>query len=292
MWTDPILLKLFQWFPPDKSDVIFKDPESRPELEYADEVARPFAAWFGMTPAELLAGKDVLDLGCGYGGRTVRFAERAASAAGVEISPDIVERGARYAAERGAALDIRVGRGEAIPFGDECFDVVVMYDVLEHVVSPGEVIAECFRVLRAHGQLAVVFPPYYDTHGGSHLDGYATSLGGLNLFFSTRALKSATRQQLDRSDWQWQRFLRDIPTDKLWNQNGLTVRGFRHIISESPFRPVVIRYIGHMDSRLSHTRGLRRAALMPAFRLFMALAAIPILREGFCLRIAAILKKP
>ncbi len=41
-------------------------------MEYDDEIAGGFLKWF---PSLSLEGKDVLDLGCGYGGRSVRYAE-------------------------------------------------------------------------------------------------------------------------------------------------------------------------------------------------------------------------
>jgi hypothetical protein len=59
---------------------------------------------------------------------------------------------------------------------------------------------ETFRVLRAGGVLACVFPGYYSFFGGSHLEGYATSIPGLNLVF-TQALRSAARKYIDRHGW-------------------------------------------------------------------------------------------
>lgn len=285
-----MLLRLFERFPP--TDLIFKDPGPRAPSEYEDEVARPFSRWFGMAPADLLFDKDVLDLGCGYGGRPVRFVEHGARGAGVEIAESVVASGLRYARGRGIDLDLRVGTGESIPFPAASFDLVTMYDVMEHVFKPREVVVECFRVLRPGGHLAVVFPPYYSVTAGSHLHGYATSVPGLNLVFRTSALKSATQKHLDRSGWKWRDFLRDVPTDKLWNLNGLTIRAFRQIVAESGFRPRLVRYMGQRDRRLSSKHGVRMLPLTPAFLMFQGLASLPVVREAFCTRVVALLERP
>ena len=169
---------------------------------------------------------------------------------------------------------------------------MTMFDVMEHVVEPSKVLAECLRVLRPGGRLALVFPPYYDITAGSHLPGYATTFPALNLFFTTRALRSATRRYLERSVWPWRDYLRDVPTDKLWNMNGLTVRKFHRITANSGFRSVLTRYIGHLDHRLSRSRGVKRAILMPAFLSAETLARLPVVREAFCWRVVAMLEKP
>jgi SAM-dependent methyltransferase len=287
-WTDPILLWTFRRFPP--SDLIFKDLGRRPGAEYRSEVAQPLATWFGL-PDDFMAGKDLLDLGCGYGGRPVRFSELGAhSVSGVEIDDPLVEAAHAFAASEGVALDVRVGSGESIPFPDESFDLVTMYDVMEHVISPREVLAECYRVLRSGGQLALVFPPYYQLFGGSHLHGYATSVPGLNLIFSTGALRSATEKHLDEQGWSWRDYLRDEPTDKLWNQNGLTVRGFHRLVGRSAFQVRLIRHVGLLDRRLSPNARHRRASI-PLFAACEQLARVPVMCEALCLRVVGLLDK-
>jgi SAM-dependent methyltransferase len=290
-WAEAILLKIFDRFPPESS--IFMDPGLRPGTEYADEVARPFARWFSLPAGEFARGKDILDIGFGFGGRTVRFAELGArSVAGVEVDTTHAETALQFANSKSVTFDARIGIGESLPFPADSFDLVTMYDVMEHVLRPREVLAECFRVLRPGGQLAVVFPPYYHLTAGAHLSGYATSFPALNLLFSTRALRSATAQHLDRGDREWREFLRDAKTDKLWNLNGLTVCGFRRLLTESPFEVRMLRYVGNVDHRLSRMPRAKKRLFLPAFLFFEALAAMPVVREAFCIRIAAILAKP
>ena len=97
-WGKRVLLSIFKQFPP--SDVIFKDPSPRPSVEYEDEVHNPFGRWFATGP-KMFAERDVLDLGCGFGGRAVRFSEIGARrVTGIEISEKLVSRAAEFAHSR------------------------------------------------------------------------------------------------------------------------------------------------------------------------------------------------
>ena len=288
-WTDSLLLAIFRQFP--ARDTIFKDPGPRAEAEYCSEVGLPFYRWFKAGP-EMLAGKDVLDLGSGFGGRTIRFAELGARVTGVEIGDELLVRSRTFAQSRCIEAKFLNGTGEAIPCKDNSFDLVTMFDVMEHVVSPSAVLKECLRVLRPGGAVAIVFPPYYDLTGGSHLHGYATTFPGLNLLFSTNALRSAARKLLAERNIDWKPFLRELPTDKLWNQNGLTVRSFRRLVRRSGFNVHVLECLGHMEPRLSKHKGIALWWRVPFFLPAMIAARIPVAQEVCCARVVALLSKP
>jgi len=51
---------------------------------------------------------------------------------------------------------------ENLSFADECFDIVVSTDVLEHVVDPNQALKEVFRVLRPGGMLFLSVPFHLD----------------------------------------------------------------------------------------------------------------------------------
>jgi 2-polyprenyl-3-methyl-5-hydroxy-6-metoxy-1,4-benzoquinol methylase len=285
------LVCLFRRFPPHET--IFKPSDARAAEEYHDEKRFPFYRFFARGP-ELFSDKDVLDLGSGFGGRPVAYLEHgAARVTGIEIANEPVERAREFAAHmRAADATFAVGTGEEIPSDDDSFDLITMNDVMEHVVSPERVLAECWRVLRPGGRLALVFPPYFDVTAGSHLSGYATSVPGLNALFSTSTLKRAATVVLEeREAPHWRNFLRDVPSDELWNMNGLTVREFKRLVERSPFQIERRSYIGHLDHRLSDRRGLALALRMPAFLLAELPAQLPLVQELCCARICCLLRK-
>lgn len=290
--SDKILLWIFRAFPPKAEDVIFKEPNNRSVSEYEDEKRFPFYRYFGQGP-EMFAGKDVLDLGSGFGGRTVRYLEYGVrSVTGVEISEELASHSEAFVKLKAAdSVRFLVGTGENIPCDNESFDLIAMNDVMEHVISPAEVLQECYRVLRPGGRLAVVFPPYYDLTAGSHLHGYATSFPGLNLIFSTQALKSAATILFHEKEVDYRCFLREVPTDKLWNQNGLTVRGFKRLLRKLQFHVEQMSYIGHLDHRLAEHEGIAALIRRPFFWTAELPAQIPLIQELFCARVCALCRK-
>jgi SAM-dependent methyltransferase len=290
----PIGERLLRWllarFP--SRSTIFLAPGGRSATEYEDEVRFGFHRYLGLGP-DLYRGSDILDLGSGFGGRTVRFAElEARSVIGVEVRDEMVQLGARFAAERDSTATFDIGSAERIPLPADCVDLVLMNDVMEHVLDPAAALAETARVLRPGGSLIVVFPPYYDLTGGSHLHGYATRVPGLNLLFPTRVLRRAVRADLAAKQIAFDTFFRDVPTDKLFNQNGITVRGFGRIVRSSAFEVDRLWYIGHRDRRLSDRAPARWSLRSAAYRCFELPAQVPFVQEVCCARVCAALRLP
>ncbi len=116
-----------------------------------------------------IAGQRLLDLGAGMGGFAVAAALAGADVTISEYNPAYCDI-ARLRAERhGLALPVVNAAGEALPLPAEQFDVVVCWDVIEHVAQPERVLAEVSRVLRPGGhalltainRLAWVDPHYH-----------------------------------------------------------------------------------------------------------------------------------
>ena len=96
-------------------------------------------------------GKRVLDLGCGNGCYTEEIARRADYVCGIDLHMPHLQ------AFREAIPRVQ-GSGEDLPFASESFDVVTMIEVLEHTDCDTKVLAECFRVLKPGGLLALFVP--------------------------------------------------------------------------------------------------------------------------------------
>lgn len=92
--------------------------------------------------------KRVLDIGCGLGDLSERFAkELGAHVCAIDISERMVELA------RAKGLDAQIADAENLPFADNDFDCVFAGWVLYHVPRLEQAIAECARVLRRDGTL-------------------------------------------------------------------------------------------------------------------------------------------
>ena len=97
----------------------------------------------------------VLDVGCGD-----RWAENALSPGCTYLGldyPSTVELG--YA----GAPDV-FGDGLQLPFSDQCFDSVLLLDVLEHLREAPKALSEAARVLKPGGTLILQVPFLYPLH--------------------------------------------------------------------------------------------------------------------------------
>lgn len=111
--------------------------------------------------AGAVAGREVLDAGCGvgYGSALLVQLGGARRCVGVDIAPDAIER-ARADHGGDERLDFRLGDVTALDFPDDSFDVVTCFETVEHIDEPAQerFVAEAARVLRPGGQLIASSP--------------------------------------------------------------------------------------------------------------------------------------
>lgn len=111
-----------------------------------------------LTDTLAVAGKQLIDVGCGNGHLVRHLARHGAQVLGVECSPR--QLAAAHAAARVADETIVEGVGQALPAADASADIVVFFNSLHHI--PGEHMAtalnEACRVLRADGVVYVAEP--------------------------------------------------------------------------------------------------------------------------------------
>ncbi|HUL21100.1 MAG TPA: class I SAM-dependent methyltransferase [Thermodesulfobacteriota bacterium] len=94
----------------------------------------------------------VLDIGCGTGDRLDVFRSKGYETYGVETSDS-----ADYAKEH---LKLEVEKGDlfSAQFPDRFFDIVTLYNVLEHTHDPLKVCQEIHRILKDSGSLVIQVP--------------------------------------------------------------------------------------------------------------------------------------
>jgi SAM-dependent methyltransferase len=100
-----------------------------------------------------LAGRRVLDVGCGYGGTLIAFAEQGARVVGVEVSEERARIGRKRLLDLGIQADYRLDDicESNIDLRLGTFDIIVAQDVLEHVLDPGQAIRTLSNLLRPGG---------------------------------------------------------------------------------------------------------------------------------------------
>jgi SAM-dependent methyltransferase len=144
----------------------FVPGQARGQLMEAEHLAR---YWWA---TGLVSGRRVLDAGCGVGyGTAMLAAAGAAETIGLDVAGDAIAG----AAEAHPALEFAVGDVHLLPFEDDRFDLVVCFEVIEHVERQDEVIAELARVLAPDGVLAISSPNrgVYPEGNPHHLHEYA-----------------------------------------------------------------------------------------------------------------------
>jgi SAM-dependent methyltransferase len=100
------------------------------------------------------ADRDVLEAGCGEGYGADLIAEHATTVIGLDYDEQTVAHvRAKY-----PRIDVRHGNLADLPLPADAVDVVVNFQVIEHLWDQGQFVAECRRVLRPGGALLMSTP--------------------------------------------------------------------------------------------------------------------------------------
>jgi len=92
----------------------------------------------------LLAGKGVVDVGCGGGILAESMARRGARVTGIDLSAKPLRVAQLHALEAGVAVDYRETSAEAMAArSPAAFDVVTCMEMLEHVPDPASTVRAC-----------------------------------------------------------------------------------------------------------------------------------------------------
>ena len=135
------------------------------------------AHWSGSASAlRPLAGKRVLDVGCGAGLLCEPLARLDAAVTGVEVAAENVAAARAHAAAMGLAIDYRTGELAHLNLGQ--FDLVTCMEVLEHVADKPAFVAGLAEAL-APGALLIVSTPNRTVQSRLLLVGAAELVGAI-----------------------------------------------------------------------------------------------------------------
>jgi 2-polyprenyl-3-methyl-5-hydroxy-6-metoxy-1,4-benzoquinol methylase len=107
------------------------------------------------------APSSILDVGCGEGIVTERWASTMPQARVTGLDLESPELQAQWTARTLPNLDFLAGSGTELPFAEDEFELVSGVEMLEHVPDPEAVLAEMSRVASSHLLVSVPREPLW-----------------------------------------------------------------------------------------------------------------------------------
>ena len=96
----------------------------------------------------LLKPEDkILEIGCGIGTIVNKLNTQGYNIIGTDISNEAIA----YGLEKYGEINLQVQPAENLPFADKSFDIVLSFDLFEHIAEIDKHVSEVFRVLRSGG---------------------------------------------------------------------------------------------------------------------------------------------
>ncbi len=104
-----------------------------------------------------LAGKNILDVGCGWGGASIALAQAGAKVTAIDQDDHRLRYLQEYARQTNLPITIIHGDIEKSFFTKQ-FHAIVLWDVLEHLGSPALVLNRLYEALQTEGIVCIATP--------------------------------------------------------------------------------------------------------------------------------------
>jgi len=150
--------------------------------------------------------KNILEVGCGKGGFSIRMAEKCKNVVGLDLSASSI-REAKNLARRSRYhqnVDFVIGDAQFLPFKDGSGFITVCAETLEHVPHFAKAFQELVRVTEKLGYLFVTVPNYISTQLLElwlwSIIGESGRRHGLHIFHYRKAKKLFERRDLEILD--------------------------------------------------------------------------------------------
>ena len=185
-----------------------------------------------------IAGKTVLDVGCGGGILAESMAARGASVTGIDLAKKSLKVAQLHSLESGVSVSYRcVAVEDLAAEAPGSFDVVTCMEMLEHVPDPQSVVRACATLVKPGG--AVCFSTL-----NRNLKSYALAVLGAEYVLN----------MLPRGTHEYARFLKPSELARMARHAGLDVSD----ICGMSYNPLTQVYRLGEDSAVNYLMGCRR----------------------------------
>ena len=187
-----------------------------------------------------LAGKSVLDVGCGGGILTESMAARGADALGIDLSTKPLRVAQLHAMEAGLSVRYREVSAEALAAEvPASFDVVTCMEMLEHVPDPASVVRACAALVKPGGWV------FFSTLN-RNVKAFALAIVG-----AEHVLKL-----LPKGTHEYARFIRPSELARWCREAALSAQGFKGM----EHNPLTGRYYLSDDTSVNYLLACRSAS--------------------------------
>ena len=201
----------------------------------------------------LQLGKVALSVGCAIAAELQPLKNSGFIAVGLDPERSFLLTGKA----RENADDFIQAIGESIPLRDDFFDLVLLFEVLEHVMNPEVVLKEISRVLKVDGILFLTVPNRFypvETHGIQICRKQIDNLMGIGIPFFSLA-PNFLRKRLERA--------------RIYSESGII-----SLLRKNRFEPFIIEYL------MPSLDIIRKTPLTKAIiQVFLSLNKVPIIKK-------------
>jgi 2-polyprenyl-6-hydroxyphenyl methylase/3-demethylubiquinone-9 3-methyltransferase len=195
------------------------------------------------TAAGGIAGKRVLDVGCGGGILTEALALRGAQVTGIDLGEKALGVAKLHRLESGVAVDYHLVAAEALAVESPgAYDVVTCMEMLEHVPDPGAIVAACAMLAAPGG--TIVFSTL-NRNPKSYLFAIVGAEYLLNL--------------LPRGTHDWAKFLRPAELSTFARRAGLDLTD----LTGMTYNPLTKAYRLEADTSVNYLAAFRKPGTGP-----------------------------
>ena len=188
-----------------------------------------------------LAGKRVLDVGCGGGILSESMAKRGAEhVTGIDMAEKSLQTAAAHAAAQHVAnIDYRCIRVEDLAAEEpHSFDVVTCMEMMEHVPDPSAIVQACAKLVKPDG---MVFFSTINRNAKSYLHAILGAEYVLNL--------------VPKGTHDWQKFITPAELARMCRQAGLDIADIKGL----GYKPFLKRYFLSGDTSVNYMAACRPA---------------------------------